>query len=496
MIEAWRDRFATWRHDVEIKAAAGDDVELELEEGARILESLAAGARRPGPQAGARRGRRAAAPVLHAAGAAQRRARRPGGRPGGRRPRRRRDHRDRAPLWVDRPLRRLRRLVRAVPPQRGRLRRARRSACRPSPTWASTSSTCRRSTRSASPTARARTTRSTPVPTIPAARGPSARPRAATPPSPPSSAPSRTSGASSARPATSAWRWRSTTRSQCSPDHPWVTEHPEWFHQRPDGSIRYAENPPKKYQDIYPINFWPERDADRAALWKACRDVLRYWIDQGIRVFRVDNPHTKPMAFWAWLIERDPAGSPRRGLPVRGVHPAQGHGQAGRGRLHAELHVLHLAHRGVGAARVRRASSPTARRPTTCGPTSGPTRPTSSSGPLRNGPPAAFRLRFVLAATLVPSYGHVQRLRAVRERAGQRRQRGVPALREVRDPRARLGPGRLDGPVHRHRQRHPASRTRRSAGCATSGSTASANEQLPRLHPGPRPTTATWCWWS
>jgi starch synthase (maltosyl-transferring) len=86
---------------------------------------------------------------------------------------------------------------------------------------------------------------------------------------------------------------------QCSPDHPWVREHPDWFHIRPDGSIAYAENPPKKYQDIYPINFWCD---DREALWNACRDVLLLWIDRGVKTFRVDNPHTKPFAFWAWVI--------------------------------------------------------------------------------------------------------------------------------------------------------------------------------------------------
>jgi starch synthase (maltosyl-transferring) len=86
---------------------------------------------------------------------------------------------------------------------------------------------------------------------------------------------------------------------QCSPDHPWVTEHPDWFFIRPDGTIKYAENPPKKYQDIYPINFWCE---DRDALWAACRDVVLYWIDHGVKTFRVDNPHTKPLAFWEWMI--------------------------------------------------------------------------------------------------------------------------------------------------------------------------------------------------
>jgi starch synthase (maltosyl-transferring) len=86
---------------------------------------------------------------------------------------------------------------------------------------------------------------------------------------------------------------------QCSPDHPWVKEHPDWFHIRPDGSIQYAENPPKKYQDIFPINFWCK---DRENLWNACRDVLLHWVNHGVKTFRVDNPHTKPTAFWEWMI--------------------------------------------------------------------------------------------------------------------------------------------------------------------------------------------------
>jgi starch synthase (maltosyl-transferring) len=86
---------------------------------------------------------------------------------------------------------------------------------------------------------------------------------------------------------------------QCSPDHPWAKTHPEWFFVRPDGSIRYAENPPKKYEDIYPLNFWCK---DREGLWNACRDVLLFWIERGVKVFRVDNPHTKPLAFWEWML--------------------------------------------------------------------------------------------------------------------------------------------------------------------------------------------------
>lgn len=85
----------------------------------------------------------------------------------------------------------------------------------------------------------------------------------------------------------------------CSPDHPYVKEHPEWFHRREDGSIRYAENPPKKYQDIYPLNFHCD---DWKALWAELTEVVRFWVDRGIKVFRVDNPHTKPVAFWEYLI--------------------------------------------------------------------------------------------------------------------------------------------------------------------------------------------------
>jgi starch synthase (maltosyl-transferring) len=86
---------------------------------------------------------------------------------------------------------------------------------------------------------------------------------------------------------------------QCTPDHPYVREHPEWFLKRPDGSIQYAENPPKKYQDIYP--FWFETP-DHKALWVELKSIFEYWIAQGVRIFRVDNPHTKSLAFWEWAI--------------------------------------------------------------------------------------------------------------------------------------------------------------------------------------------------
>ena len=85
---------------------------------------------------------------------------------------------------------------------------------------------------------------------------------------------------------------------QCAPDHPWVSAHPEWFTTKPDGTIAYAENPPKKYQDIYPLNF----DNDPKGLYAECLRVVRHWMAAGVRIFRVDNPHTKPLNFWQWLI--------------------------------------------------------------------------------------------------------------------------------------------------------------------------------------------------
>ena len=95
---------------------------------------------------------------------------------------------------------------------------------------------------------------------------------------------------------------------QCSADHPWLTEHPEWFRRRPDGTLKYAENPPKRYRDIYNVDFDCE---DWRGLWRRLRDVVLYWVARGVHIFRVDNPHTKPLAFWEWLIES-----------VRAVDPA------------------------------------------------------------------------------------------------------------------------------------------------------------------------------
>jgi starch synthase (maltosyl-transferring) len=193
---------------------------------------------------------------------------------------------------------------------------------------------------------------------------------------------------------------------QCSPDHPWVLEHPEWFHHRPDGTIAYAENPPKKYQDIYPLNFWPDDDADREALWQACKDILDFWIGKGVTIFRVDNPHTKPIAFWEWIIPAvqqhhpevvflaEAFTYPKMMAKLAEVGFTQSYTyftwrteQYGPEGLRAYLEEL----AGDKADYMR--------------PAFWPNTPDILSGPLREGPPAAFALRMILAATMAPTWG-------------------------------------------------------------------------------------------
>jgi starch synthase (maltosyl-transferring) len=191
---------------------------------------------------------------------------------------------------------------------------------------------------------------------------------------------------------------------QCSPDHPWVKEHPEWFHHRPDGTIRYAENPPKKYQDIYPLNMWPADDGDRRALWQACKEIFDFWIGHGVRIFRVDNPHTKPFPFWEWVIGELQAKHPELVFlaeaftrPKVMAHLAEvGFSQSYTyftwRNTKAEFieYLTELAH-GPKADYMR--------------PNFWPNTPDILSGPLRRGGPGAFRMRLALAATMVPSYG-------------------------------------------------------------------------------------------
>jgi starch synthase (maltosyl-transferring) len=188
---------------------------------------------------------------------------------------------------------------------------------------------------------------------------------------------------------------------QCSPDHPWVTEHPEWFRHRPDGSIQYAENPPKRYQDIYPLDFespaWEE-------LWAALLEVTSFWCDQGVSVFRVDNPHTKPFAFWEWLIAQ-----------VRQRHP----GTIFLAEAFSRPAVMaRLAQVGftqsytyftwrVSATELIEYFTELSTAPSVdqLRPNVWPTTPDILPWHLQHAPIGAFALRLALAATLSPSYG-------------------------------------------------------------------------------------------
>lgn len=191
---------------------------------------------------------------------------------------------------------------------------------------------------------------------------------------------------------------------QCSPDHPWVREHPEWFHHRPNGTIKYAENPPKKYQDIYPINFWPEDEVDRVALWEECKAILDHWIGAGIRIFRVDNPHTKPLTFWAWLIAAVQADHPEvLFLAEAFTRPKV---MARLAEVGFTLSYTYFTWRTTKAELTEYVTE--LETGATAGymrPSFWPNTPDILAEPLRHGTPAAFRLRLVLAATLAPSYG-------------------------------------------------------------------------------------------
>ncbi len=188
---------------------------------------------------------------------------------------------------------------------------------------------------------------------------------------------------------------------QCSPNHPWVSEHPEWFNHRPDGTIKYAENPPKKYQDIYPINF---ETRDRVRLWNALRDVLLFWCERGIRVFRVDNPHTKPMHFWRWVI----ADVRRRHpgtifLAEAFTRPTVMHHLAKAGFTQSYTYFTWRSAKWELTEYLSEISS--APGVDHFRPNFWPNTPDILPGNLQSGGPAAFRLRLILAAFGAGSWG-------------------------------------------------------------------------------------------
>src|SRR5215207_4904157 len=186
---------------------------------------------------------------------------------------------------------------------------------------------------------------------------------------------------------------------QCSADHPWLTDHPEWFNRRPDGTLKYAENPPKKYQDIYNVNFDSE---DWQGLWNALHDVVAYWVDHGVKVFRVDNPHTKPVPFWGWLIgrihERDPEVVFLAEAFTRPVI-MQTLGKVGFSQSYTYFTWKNTKGELIEFMRDVVSWSPWYR------PNFFANTPDILHEYLQRGGPAAFAARLVLAATLSPSYG-------------------------------------------------------------------------------------------
>jgi starch synthase (maltosyl-transferring) len=188
---------------------------------------------------------------------------------------------------------------------------------------------------------------------------------------------------------------------QCSPDHPYVKEHPEWFRQRPDGTIQYAENPPKKYQDIYPFDF--ETPAWRE-LWDELKSVFQFWIDQGVRIFRVDNPHTKPFAFWEWLITEIKKDTPEAiFLAEAFTRPKALYGLAKRGFTQSYNYFPWRNTKWELTQYLTELTRTDVREYT--GPNLWPNTPDILPEFLQFGGRPAFMARFVLAATLGPSYG-------------------------------------------------------------------------------------------
>ena len=186
---------------------------------------------------------------------------------------------------------------------------------------------------------------------------------------------------------------------QCSPDHPWLREHPEWFQHRPDGSLKYAENPPKRYQDIHNFD-WDT--ADRKGLWNAVRDVVVRWCDAGVTVFRVDNPHTKPVPFWEWLIAEVRKRHPETVfLSEAFTRPSMMTllAKAGFSQSYTYFTWKNTKAELVELVEQFRDWSPFLR------PSLWPNTPDILHASLQQGGRPAFELRLVLAATLSPSYG-------------------------------------------------------------------------------------------
>jgi starch synthase (maltosyl-transferring) len=241
---------------------------------------------------------------------------------------------------------------------------------------------------------------------------------------------------------------------QCSADHPWLSEHPEWFHHRPDGTLKYAENPPKRYEDIYNVNF---ECADWRALWEALLEVVEFWVARGVRIFRVDNPHTKPLAFWQWLIAEVRGREPDvlflaeaftreaklRALAKIGFNQSYTYFTWKNSRQELEQYVTELASSGMQRY---------------CRPNFFVNTPDILTAYLQQGGPPAFRARLLLAATLSPTYGIYSGFENYENVAV------APGSEEYLDSeKYELRTRRLDGPLlamiaqlNRIRREHPA----------------------------------------
>ncbi|WEV79854.1 alpha-1,4-glucan--maltose-1-phosphate maltosyltransferase [Janibacter cremeus] len=186
---------------------------------------------------------------------------------------------------------------------------------------------------------------------------------------------------------------------QCSPDHPWVNEHPEWFTTRADGTIAYAENPPKKYQDIYPVNF----DTDPAGIYAEVRRVVQVWIDHGVTLFRVDNPHTKPVEFWQWLIQDVARDHPEViWLSEAFTKPAMMHTLA---KVGFQQSYTYFAWRNTVAELTEYGTEVSGEAAAYMRPSFWPTTHDILTPYMQFGGPAAWKVRAALAATMVPTWG-------------------------------------------------------------------------------------------
>ena len=365
VIEAWTDRFGTWRDHAHKRAAVEEpDLEIELLVGAELLETLAPEGAEARSRAAARCRRRRCGRTRAACARSSTPAstttsptivaRIP-------------DDIDLTRLRDAGPLGRPRArpvlgVVRAVPPERGRLRRRDEAARR------HRRDGLRHRLPAAHPPDRPHQPQGPGQHAHAVAVGPREpvgdrrRPRAATTPSRPSSARSTTSSPSARRPRRWAWRSPSTTPSSARPTTPGCATTPSGSSAGPTGRSATPRTRRRSTRTSTRSSSGRRRRPTGSRCGRRARDVLEHWIGHGVKVFRVDNPHTKPFAFWEWVIADVQEPAPRGDLPRRGVHPPEGDAHARRPRVHPELHVLHVAHLGVGAARVRQRARPRRRR--------------------------------------------------------------------------------------------------------------------------------------